>query len=237
MTHISQPHDLYEILGLKPTADTSAIRRAYRLLAREWHPDVNPAPDAARRFADMSQAYAVLSDPARRRQYDQQHYSPVARVTGNGHMPAPASRGVLRGGDVTMSLHVSLRDAALGTERKVEVPRREVCAICTGTGAAPGGTSIRCPRCLGSGGTRTTAEECARCQGSGVIGDPPCPNCSGAGRKQGQTGITVVLPPGLEDGQRLVLKGDGDAGPRNGPRGDLILQIVVDPDPVLRRAG
>lgn len=236
----SASQDYYELLGIQPGVDAETVRRAYRRLARALHPDVNPEPDAAHRFALVSQAYAVLNDPIRRRQYDEQRRS--ARANSPGHVvrrpsTAPVGRGVLRGADVEVHVHVSLRDAVSGSEQKIAVPRRDACAVCVGTGAVPGGTSMRCPRCLGTGGTRTHGDECTRCQGSGVIGEPPCPNCHGMGRRQGQTQITVTLPPGLEDGQRLVLKGDGDAGPRNGPRGDLILWITVDPDPVLRRHG
>lgn len=238
MTYSTTQRDLYAVLGLAPNADGDAIRHAYRALARRLHPDVSVAPDAARQFAEISHAYAVLSDPAQRRRYDEQRAAPPARASAGAHRdPAPARRGVLRGRDVEVTAHIPLRAAIFGVECRVMVARREVCAICVGSGAARGGVSVRCPRCLGTGGTRTTGEECTRCLGSGVIGDPPCANCHGAGRKQGQTEIVVALPPNVEDGQRLVLKGDGDVGPRNGPRGDLVLRLVVDPDPVLRRRG
>ncbi|MDB5075966.1 MAG: dnaJ2, partial [Chloroflexi bacterium] len=128
-------------------------------------------------------------------------------------------------------------EAAFGIEVKVDIKRREVCAICLGSGAADGGTSIRCTACMGSGGTRARGDECIHCHGSGVVGDPPCPNCSGSGRKGGSTSLTVAIPAGVEDGQVLTLKGDGDAGPRNGPRGDLLLRISIEPDPILRRSG
>ena len=229
--------NLYAVLGLSPTADSDAIRHAYRTLARSLHPDVNPDADAARRFARVSHAYRVLSDPLSRKVYDQQRRDPSLGSGPRADSPAArAARGVLRGNDVEVQLHISLRASVSGVEGKVDVPRREVCAICVGSGAAPGGSSVRCPRCLGTGGARS-GDECARCQGAGLIGEPPCPNCLGSGRRQGQTQIIVAVPPGIEDGQRLVLKGDGDVGPRNGPRGDLILHVVVDPDPVLRRQG
>ena len=229
--------DLYAVLGVQSTADTDAIRHAYRTLARSLHPDVNPDADAARRFARVSHAHQVLSNPLSRKVYDQQRRDPSL---GSGqHRDSPAARavrGALRGNDVEVQLHMSLRASVSGVEGKVDVPRREVCAICIGSGATPGGSSVRCPRCLGTGGARR-GDECARCQGAGLIGEPPCPNCLGSGRRQGQTQIIVAVPPGIEDGQRLVLKCDGDVGPRNGPRGDLILHVVVDPDPVLRRQG
>jgi molecular chaperone DnaJ len=230
---------LYDVLGIAPNADADEVRRAYRSLARLLHPDVNTAPDAAARFAQISHAYAVLSDPGQRRVYDAGR-RPLSRAqvrTPSPHGAAAVAPGVLRGADVEAEVQLSLREAAFGVERSVRVERREVCAICVGNGAAKGGTSSRCPACLGSGGTRNAREECARCQGSGVIGDPPCPNCYGSGRRRGGVTMTVAIPPGVEDGQVLRLKGDGDAGPRNGPRGDLLLRLAVEPDPILRRQG
>jgi molecular chaperone DnaJ len=239
-SEISQgSRSFYDLLGIAPNADADEVRRAYRALARLLHPDVNAAPDAAARFAQISEAYAVLSDPSRRSVYDAGR-RPVSRAQvrmPSAHGATVAAQGVLRGADVEAEVHLSLREAAFGIERSVRVERREVCAVCVGKGAAKDGTSIRCPACLGSGDTRNAREECARCQGSGVIGDPPCPNCHGSGRRHGSVSMTVAIPPGVEDGQVLRLKGDGDAGPRNGPRGDLLLRIAVEPDPVLRREG
>lgn len=232
-------HNLYDVLGIPPTADADEVRRAYRSLARLLHPDVNGAPDAAARFAQLSHAYAILGDPAQRKRYDAgRHHAPMAQVRTPGARGASTTTwGVLRGADVEVGVSLTLREAALGTEKRVVVPRREVCALCVGTGAAKDGASMRCPACHGTGGTRNAGGECARCQGSGVIGDPPCPNCNGVGRRRGSTELAVAIPPGVEAGQALRLKGDGDAGPRNGPRGDLLLRIEVEPDPVLRRQG
>lgn len=239
MTQLPPESDLYHLLGVSPDADAGAIRRAFRSLARTLHPDVNPSTDAATCFSRVSQAHAILSDPERRRRYDEQRRH-GAMQTSRSPVPAAArraaSRGVLRGGDVEVPVHLSLRHSISGIEGRIEVPRRETCAICLGTGAAQGGVSVRCARCQGSGGVRTD-EQCPRCHGSGVIGDPPCPNCTGAGSRAGTTEIIVALPAGVESGKRLVLKGEGHVGPRNGPRGDLVLKIVVDPDPVLRRHG
>lgn len=132
---------------------------------------------------------------------------------------------------------VSLREAAFGTDVRVQVPRREVCTICLGRGASEGGVSKQCDVCNGTGGTRNGAAECAACQGSGVQGDPPCPDCLGHGRRRGMTPLVVTVPPAVENGQVLVLKGEGDSGPRNGPRGDVLLRVDVRPDPVLVRSG
>jgi molecular chaperone DnaJ len=238
-TTLSSQSNLYDVLGIAPNADDDEVRRAFRSLARLLHPDVNASEDAAQRFARVAHAHSILSDRERRRAYDASRQAPrgahvrspnVARTT-------PAAHGVLRGADVEASVSLSIREAAFGTEVTLDVKRREVCAVCLGAGAEDGGTSTRCPTCLGSGGTRTRGDECSRCQGSGVLGSPPCSNCSGSGRKRGHTSLVVAIPAAVEDGQILRLKGDGDAGPRNGPRGDLLLLVSIEPDPVLRRSG
>jgi len=239
MSDANSPNrNLYDLLGIAPSADAQEVRRAYRSLARHLHPDLNQAPDAAARFTQLAQAYTVLNDPARRRLYDEGR-----RSRGGAPMrsPRPAatamSRGVLRGADVELSVEISLREAVFGVEARVDVARREVCVACVGMGVVKGGATLRCVRCNGTGGTRRLGDECRDCHGSGVVGDPPCPPCSGSGRRQGQVSMIVSIPPGVDHGQVLRLKGDGDAGPRNGPRGDLLLQIAVIPDPVLRRNG
>ncbi len=231
--------NLYDVLGIAPNADADEVRRAFRSLARLVHPDVNRAHDAARRFAQIAHAHAVLSDPVRRRDYDASRRAPAgtrARNPTGGSTGVPG-RGALRGADVNLTVTLSLRESAFGVEVPVEVMRREVCAVCVGSGTAEGGTSIRCPKCLGTGNTRTGGEECARCQGSGVISTPPCPNCLGSGRRRGSTALIVAIPPAVEHGTVLALKGDGDTGPRNGPRGDLRLRVEVEPDQVLQRSG
>jgi molecular chaperone DnaJ len=234
-------HNLYDVLGIAPNADADEVRRAFRSLARLVHPDVNRAQDAARHFAQIAHAHAVLSDPIRRRDYDASRRAPAGtRVRSphdHGHGGRGPGRGVLRGADVEVTVNLSMREAAFGAEIPVEVTRREVCAMCVGSGTAEGGTSIRCPKCMGTGNTRTGGEECGRCQGSGVLSTPPCPNCLGSGRRRGLTNLIVAVPPAVDHGTVLTLKGDGDAGPRNGPRGDLRLRVEVEPDQVLRRSG
>jgi molecular chaperone DnaJ len=238
-TTLSSQSNLYDILGIAPNADDDEVRRAFRSLARLLHPDVNASVDAAQRFARVAHAHSILSDPERRQAYDASRQAPKGVRVRSPHpaRPAPVAHGVLRGADVEASVTLSIREAAFGAEVNIDVKRREVCAICLGAGTAEGGTSTRCPICLGSGGTRSRGDECSRCQGSGVLGNPPCSNCSGSGRKRGLTSLVVAIPPAVEDGQVLRLKGDGDAGPRNGPRGDLLLLVSIEPDPVLRRSG
>jgi len=230
--------NLYDLLGIAPNADAQEVRRAYRSLARHLHPDLNGAADSASRFSQVAHAYGVLSDPGRRRLYDEGRRS-RGGVSTRSAMPArpTMSRGAMRGADVSAGVQVSLRESVFGVETQVEVVRREVCVDCVGMGIAKGGAALRCTLCSGTGGTRGPGDECRRCNGSGVVGDPPCPLCHGSGRQPGELSLTVTIPPGVEDGQVLRLKGDGDAGPRNGPRGDLLLQVTVEPDHVLRRNG
>jgi molecular chaperone DnaJ len=239
MSDVASPNrNLYDLLGIAPNADPQEVRRAYRALARHLHPDLNQAPDAADRFTQVTHAYTVLNDPARRRLYDEGRRH-LGGATQRSPYPARTAvgRGVLRGADVEVSVRLSLREAVFGVETRLEVTRREVCVACVGMGVAKGGTTLQCARCHGTGGTRALGDECGQCHGSGVIGDPPCPSCLGSGRRQGITTLVIGIPPGVDDGQVLRLKGDGDAGPRNGPRGDLLPRITVEPDPVLRRTG
>jgi molecular chaperone DnaJ len=230
--------NLYDLLGIAPNADAQEVRRAYRSLARHLHPDLNEATDAASRFSQVAHAYGVLSDPGRRRLYDEGRRSRGGVPT---RSPVPVrtaiSRGVLRGADVSAGAQISLRESVFGVEVSVEVVRRDVCLECLGMGVAKGGATLRCTMCSGTGATRAPGDECRHCHGSGVVGDPPCLLCHGSGRRPGELSLTVMIPPGVDDGQVLRLKGDGDAGPRNGPRGDLLLRLAVGPDPVLRRNG
>jgi molecular chaperone DnaJ len=231
-------HNLYDLLGIAPNADAQEVRRAYRSLARHLHPDLNGSHDAAHRFTQVTNAYEVLSDPARRRLYDEARRSRAGAPLRSSLVTKPGvSRGVLRGADVSASVAVSLREAVFGVEVEVDAVRREVCIECVGMGVARGGATIRCVVCNGTGGTRSRGDECRTCNGSGVVGDPPCSPCHGSGRRVGQLSLVAKIPSGVEDGQVLRLKGDGDAGPRNGPRGDLLLRVSVAPDPVLRRNG
>jgi molecular chaperone DnaJ len=231
--------NLYDVLGIAPDADVHEVRRAFRALARILHPDVNAAEDAPRKFALVAGAHAVLSDPDRRRAYDalRQAASAASVRYPNGFPVGAVRRGALRGADVEIGVTLSLREAAFGAHIQVDVPRREVCALCLGRGVAEGVIGERCPSCNGSGGSRERGGECSSCGGSGVAGTPRCANCGGAGRKSGMTPLTVSMLAGVEDCAVVMFKGDGDVGPCNGPRGDLLVHVAVKRDPVLRRSG
>ena len=241
------PADYYATLGLTPTASPAEIRRAYRERARRLHPDVNHAPDAAARFAMLTEAYETLADPARRRAYDLVRTGVADRAawngTGvhgaarrNGHTAPPAEPSV-RGLDVHQTVRLSLREAAFGVDKTIAVPRREVCPTCHGTGAATGAAVRQCGRCHGTGRGHERGKECRQCHGNGVIASVPCAACGGAGRLEDIAEFPLRFPPAVEDNEVLRLKNEGDPGPQGGPRGDLHLHVKVESDPVLWRCG
>lgn len=238
--------DYYTLLGVSPTADEREIRHAYREHARHLHPDVNKEPDAAERFSILASAYAVLSDPARRRAYDvtrtgapvQDALAPEMKPhSPRGTAAVPRDEPSLRGLDVEQTVTLTLREAAFGVDKNIIVARRAVCGLCHGDGAAPGAVVQQCPRCHGTGRDRRPGEECERCHGAGVTATIPCPGCDGAGRISVHDEFALHFPPAIEDGEELRIRNEGDPGPRGGPRGDLRLRVQVEPDPVLRRVG
>jgi molecular chaperone DnaJ len=248
--------DYYGLLHVAPDATHLEIRRAFRGLARRLHPDVNPAADAAERFAAIARAYDTLSDPERRRAYDLARSRPGGSVSSaewKGPSMAQMARhdlhgkrrvdpGVptdpsVRGLDIWQTVHLTLREAAFGTEKSIEIPRHDVCVQCRGSGAAPGAAVRQCGRCHGTGRGAQRGTACPRCHGSGNIPTVPCPLCRGSGRIAGVDTLPLRLPPALEHGEVIRIKNQGEPGPKGGPRGDLHLKIEVLPDPVLRRRG
>ena len=256
--------DYYETLGVSRDASPDEIKKAYRRLARELHPDANPGDsEAHEHFKAVTHAYEVLSDPAKRQRYDAFGDDRVgAGATGFadfggisdlfatffGGMGSTQTRhGPARGADVLAEVELTLEDAAAGAEREVEVTTFGLCPDCEGSGAAPGTRALRCTECGGTGEVRhvrrtifgnvMTAQPCPRCGGTGERITAPCPRCGGQGRVEVTDTLTVRIPPGVDDGAQLRVSGRGQAGLRGGRSGDLYVAIHVLEHDVFRRAG
>ena len=251
--------DHYEVLGVDRNASADDIKKAYRRLARELHPDVNPSSEAAERFKQVTHAYDVLSDPHERQQYDlggqggfgaggfgsfgdifETFFGAGQRTTG------PRSRRE-RGQDALVRVEVDLDEVIFGTTREIEVNTAIICSTCEGSCCAPGTSPVRCDICGGSGqiqrtmrsllGNVMTSNPCGTCRGYGTIIPTPCPTCAGQGRVRATRTIPVDIPAGVDTGLRLQLPGQGEVGPAGGPPGDLFLEVKVAHHDTFSRTG
>ena len=256
--------DYYEILGVARDASQDEIKKAFRRLARESHPDANPGDATAEeRFRAVAEAYEVLSDDQKRARYDrgetfggQDLFSQFGGLEdilqqffggGFGGGFGGARRGSPRGQDVAIRIDLDLAEAAFGIEREVEFASPVTCATCEGSGAAEGHDPVTCSTCGGQGrvqvarqtllGTMMSVAECPDCSGTGKQIDHPCEECSGEGRTQGTRSLTVEVPPGVDTGTRLRLSGKGGAGQRSAPGGDVFVEINVRHDDRFQRVG
>ncbi len=256
--------DYYATLGVDRDASQDEIKRSFRRLARESHPDANPDdPTAEERFREIAEAYEVLSDPERRRRYDRGDTidlgdlfagfggfddllrSVFGDLSGFGAGTRPGSPQ--RGRDVLARVEVDLEQAAFGTTVDVSFRTNIVCTVCSGDGAKPGSDRSICPTCSGSGavraarrgllGTVMSVTTCTTCAGSGEVYDEVCERCVGAGVTAEDRTVKVEVPPGVTTGTRLRLSREGEAVPRGGQAGDLFVETVVRPDPRFERAG
>ncbi|YAL82179.1 molecular chaperone DnaJ [Dermacoccaceae bacterium W4C1] len=259
-------NDYYGTLGVARDAQPEEIKRAYRKLARKLHPDVNPSPDAAEEFKTVSMAYEVLSDPAKRQQYDA-GVDPFAAGGGAGAygqgfsftdiMDAffgggaagaggPRNRAQ-RGQDALVPLEVDLRDAVFGGEADLTFDTAATCKTCSGSGSRAGTGKRTCDVCHGAGqvqeiansflGQVRTMRPCGACGGFGEVITDPCFDCSGEGRVRERRTITIKVPAGVDTGTRIQLSGEGEAGPAGGPNGDLYVEVHVRKHAMFNRQG
>jgi molecular chaperone DnaJ len=259
-------NDYYATLGVRRDAGADEIKKAYRRLARELHPDVNPDPATHDKFKEITQAYEVLSDPKKREMYDlgADPFASGAAAGGAGFgagfpfsdimdaffgnqtQRGPRSRA-RRGRNGTIRVELDLSETAFGTTRELTVDTAIVCTNCSGAGSAPGSHAENCDMCHGRGevqqvtrsflGQVMTSRACPQCGGYGSVIRMPCPECSGDGRVRTRRTIKVRIPAGVENGTHIQLAGEGEVGPGGGPPGDLFLEIVERPHAMYEREG
>ena len=266
--------DYYETLGVSRNAEQDEIKRAYRKLARKYHPDVNKEASAEETFKEVSRAYEVLSEPEIRARYDRFGEAGVGGAAAgagaggfqdfqdmggfadifesffngfSGPQGQQRRRGPMQGDDLRLNLKLDFKEAVFGGEKEIKISHLETCTTCSGSGAKPGTRPRTCSTCSGAGqvrrATRTPfgifnqVSTCPTCNGSGEVVEDRCETCGGSGQKQTNKKLKITVPAGVENGTRLRVSGEGDAGKRNGKPGDLYVYLVVNDDPKFRRDG
>ena len=275
-----QKRDYYEVLGVSKGASDDEIKRAYRKLAKKYHPDMNPGDkEAEAKFKEVNEAYSILSDSEKRARYDQFGHAGVdpnygaggpgggfggfdmgdidlgdifgsffgGGFGGFGGSASSRRNGPQKGESLRASLTISFEEAAFGCEKEINLNRTEECEACHGSGAEPGTTAETCPDCRGTGVVRvqqrtggfafSSTAPCSRCRGTGKIIHTPCKACGGSGSVKKTKRVTVSIPAGIDDGQAISLRGQGNAGKNGGPAGDLIVAVHVKPHPQFHRDG
>ena len=274
-----QKRDYYEVLGVSKGASDDEIKKAYRKLAKKYHPDVNPGDQAAEaKFKEVNEAYSILSDKEKRARYDQFGHAGVdpnygaggpgggfgfdmgdidlgdifgsffgGGFGGFGGSSSARRNGPQKGESLRANLTITFEEAAFGCEKEISLNRSEECGACHGSGCEPGTTAETCPDCRGTGVVRvqqrtggfafSSTAACARCRGTGKIIHSPCKACSGSGSVKKSKRVTVSIPAGIDDGQAVSLRGQGNAGKNGGPAGDLIVGVRVKPSNQFRRDG
>ena len=252
--------DYYEILGVSAQASEADLKKAFRSLAMQYHPDRNHGNrEAEERFKEINEAYAVLSDPDKRAHYDRFGTAPGGGTGGfdSGfgslfedifeNFLGGSARGrrtrAARGEDLQYELKITLEEAAAGLETKVQIPRLESCETCGGTGAEVGTRKVTCDACGGRGEVRmshgflTVARPCPKCLGEGQINKSPCKSCRGQGRQRAERVLSIKIPPGIDDGMQLRLTGEGSGGLNGGPPGDLYVLVRIREHAMFARSG
>ena len=256
--------DYYEVLGVSKDADDAAIKKAYRALAKKYHPDMNPGDkEAEKKFKEASEAYAVLSDADKRRQYDQFGHAAFEGGAGGaggfgggfngadfgdifgdifgdlfgGSRRGGTSNGPMKGANIRKSVRITFEEAVHGCEKELELVLKDPCEDCHGTGAKPGTSPETCPKCGGRGqivytsqsffGTVQNVQTCPDCGGTGKVIREKCPDCRGTGYISKKVRKTVEIPAGIDNGQSVRVRGYGEPGRNGGPRGDLLVEVLV----------
>ena len=267
-----QKRDYYEVLGIDKNADDAAIKKAYRQLAKKYHPDMNPGDqEAEKKFKEASEAYAVLSDPDKRRQYDQFGHAAFEGGAGGGGFGGfdftgadmgdifgdifgdlfgggrsrRANNGPMQGANLRAQIRVTFEEAVFGCEKEIELTLKDECGKCNGTGAKPGTSPITCTKCGGKGQVVYTQQSlfgmvlivrtCPDCNGTGKVINEKCPDCYGTGYISNKKKIAVTVPAGIDNGQSIRIRGKGEPGVNGGPRGDLLVEVLVSRHPIFQR--
>ncbi len=265
-----QKRDYYEVLGVEKNADDAAIKKAYRALAKKYHPDVNPGDaEAEKKFKEASEAYAVLSDPEKRRQYDQFGHSAFeggfggaggfdfsgadfgdifgdifGDLFGAGRSRSRSS-GPMKGSNLRTSVRITFEEAVFGCKKEIELTVKETCKTCNGSGARPGTSPETCSKCGGKGqvvftqqsffGTVRNVQTCPDCQGTGKVIREKCTDCHGTGYIPMKKRYSVDIPAGIDNGQSTRMPGLGEPGVNGGPRGDVLIEVIVGRHPIFQR--
>ncbi|MCI6629831.1 MAG: molecular chaperone DnaJ [Lachnospiraceae bacterium] len=267
-----QKRDYYEVLGVDKNADEAAIKKAYRVLAKKYHPDMNPGDaEAEKKFKEASEAYAILSDPEKRRQYDQYGHAAFENGGGaggfggfdfngadfgdifgdifgdlfGGSRRSGRSSGPMKGANVRTSVRITFEEAVFGVEKEIELTLKDECTTCHGSGAKPGTSPETCSKCGGKGqvvftqqsffGTVRNVQTCPECGGSGKVVKDKCPDCHGSGYIANRKKIKITIPAGIDNGQSVRIRDKGEPGTNGGPRGDLMVEVMVQRHPIFQR--
>ncbi len=267
-----QKRDYYEVLGVDKNADDAALKKAYRVLAKKYHPDMNPGDaEAEKKFKEASEAYAVLSDPEKRRQYDQYGHAAFegggaggfggfdfnsmdfgdifgdifGDFFGGGGRRGSRGNGPMKGANIRTSVRITFEEAIFGVDKEIELTLKDECTTCRGSGAKPGTSPETCPKCGGKGqvvftqqiffGTTRSVQTCPDCHGTGKIIKEKCPDCYGTGYIANKKKIQVSIPAGIDNGQSVRIRDKGEPGTNGGPRGDLLVEVIVGRHPIFQR--
>ena len=263
--------DYYEVLGVDKNADEATIKKAYRTLAKKYHPDMNPGDaEAEKKFKEASEAYAVLSDPDKKRQYDQFGHAAFENGGGAGGFDfgsmdfgdifgdifgdffgggrssrRGANNGPMKGANLRSSVRISFEEAVFGCEKELELTLKDECATCHGSGAKPGTNPETCTKCGGKGqvvytsqslfGMVRNVQTCPDCNGTGKVIRDKCPDCRGTGYIANKKKIQVSIPAGIDEGQSVRIREKGEPGINGGPRGDLLVEVIINRHPIFQR--